>query len=62
MGIQKIEAMLQGKKTYLVVIISILTAVVSYLNGSLDLAGLVTAILASLGLGGIRSAIGKVTK
>ena len=53
----KIETWLQGKKTYLVVLIGILTAVVGYLNGALDLAGLVTAILASLGIAGLRSAI-----
>ncbi len=57
--IQAIEQWLQGKKTYLVMIGTLLSAVIGYLNGQLELVGLVQAILAAFGLGAVRSAVAK---
>ena len=57
--LQNLEGVLSGKKTYLVSAGAILTAIVGFLSGSLDLAGTVTAILAALGLASLRSGISK---
>ncbi|GAF69460.1 unnamed protein product [marine sediment metagenome] len=53
---------LQGKKTYLVVAAAVIAAIIGYLNGELTIVQGVGAILAALGLGSARSAIGKVGK
>lgn len=58
--IEKIKVWLQGKKTYLVSAVAILTALIAFANGALSILGLGEAILAALGLSTIRAAISKV--
>ena len=63
MGIfQKIEQWLQGKKAYIVMLSGIIAALLGYLDGQLTIMQALTALWAALGLGAIRSGIGKVTK
>jgi len=57
--IAKIEAWLQGKKTYLVMVGGVIAAVVGFLNKDLSLIQLISAIWAALGLGALRSGIEK---
>jgi hypothetical protein len=58
--IEKIRLWLQGKKTYLVAIVAVLTALIAFANGVLSILGLGEAILAALGLTTIRAAISKI--
>ena len=53
----KIIEFLKGKKTYLVAIVGILSAVVAYLNGSIDVIGLGSAILQALGISALRAGV-----
>ena len=57
--IAKIEAWLQGKKTYLVMIIAIAGAIVAYLNGEMSVIQMAQAIMAAFGIGALRSGITK---
>lgn len=57
--ITRIEQLLQGKKAYLVMVGGIIAAVVAYLNGDMSLMQMVGAIWTALGLGALRSGIGK---
>jgi len=59
--IQNIEEWLQGKKAYTVMIGAILLAIGGFLHGELSMAQAINALIAALGLGAIRSAIGKVS-
>ena len=56
----KIKVWLNGKKTYLVMLSGIIAAVLGWLSGSLELAGMIGAILGALGLGAVRDAIAKI--
>lgn len=58
--IEKIRLWLQGKKTYLIAIAAILTALIAFANGALSILGLGEAILAAFGLSAIRAAITKI--
>ncbi len=49
-----------GKKTYIVMFTAIIGAVGAYLTGDLNLIEAGTAVLAALGLGGLRDAIKKI--
>ena len=60
--IAKIEAWLQGKKTYILIVGGIAAALVSYVNGELTLMQLVQALWAALTAGALRSGIGKIGK
>lgn len=57
-----IEAGLQGKKAYIVMIAAIIGAICAYITGNMTLVQAIEAILAALGLGAMRSAVGKVSK
>lgn len=60
MGIfAKIEAFLQGKKAYLVMLSGIIAAVLGYAEGQLTILQMASAIWAALGLGALRSGISK---
>lgn len=50
---------LAGKKTYLVMALGILAAVVGLANGKLTLAEAATAVLGALGLGSLRAGVKK---
>ena len=50
---------LKGKKTYFVAALAILTAVVAYINGGIDVKQLVEAIFAALGGITLRAAVAK---
>jgi hypothetical protein len=50
---------LQGKKTYLVALAAILTAVVAWLNGAIDVVTLVQTIFAALGGAALRAGVAK---
>lgn len=56
-AINQLTDFLQGKKTYLVCAITILTAIVSYLNHQISLMDVVWAVLAALGAASGRHAI-----
>ena len=59
MGIlEKIEKMLQGKKTYIIAVLTGVGVVLTILG--IDIPNIVWPILGALGLGAIRSAVGKV--
>ena len=51
--------LLSGKKTYLIATIGVLGAVVAFLEGTVDISGMVTAILVALGFASLRSAATK---
>lgn len=55
----KIEAFLRGKKAYFVMLSGICLAVTGYLEHTLTLTQAIGAIWGALGVGAIRSAIGK---
>ena len=57
--IAKIEAWLQGKKTFILIIGAIVAAVVAYIEGQLTLVQMVGAIWAALTAGALRSGINK---
>lgn len=56
--LNKIEAFLDGKKSYLLMVSGVLTALIAFLNHTITLQELIAAIWASLSLGAVRSAIG----
>ena len=58
----KVLEFLKGKKAYIVSLAAILTAVGAYLDGSLDLVGLIAAIFGALGLTTLRAGIAKINK
>ena len=51
------NGMLEGKKTYIVAAVLILSAIGQYLTGDITLSAAVTLVLASLGLGALRRGI-----
>lgn len=51
----KLKTLLQGKKTYLVTALTILVAVLMYLNGLQDLETTIYAVLGALGLSTVRA-------
>ena len=60
MGIvAKIEAWLQGKKTFILVIGGVIAAVVAYVEGQVTLTQMVAAIWTALTAGALRSGITK---
>lgn len=56
--LSKIEAFLDGKKTYFLAISAVLGSLVAYLNHSISLNELIAAIWAALTAGSLRSGIG----
>lgn len=50
-------AALTGWKTYLVCIVGVLYAIVSYWNGSMDFNTMIAFILGAGGIGGLRSGV-----
>jgi hypothetical protein len=55
MKINGLEGVLAGKKTYIIMGLSILTAVIGYLTGQIGLNELIAAVFGALGLGSIRA-------
>lgn len=53
--INSIRGFLDGKKTYIVVIVTLVYAVTSLMLGYIDQQAAIQMILAALGLGGLRS-------
>ena len=51
--------MLKGKKTYIVVMIIALQALVSYLDGSISVADAINQVLMATGLGTLRAGVSK---
>lgn len=58
--ITKLLDHLQGAKTYLVAIAAIITAIVGYLNGVLDLKSLIEAVFAAIATMTLRHGISTV--
>jgi len=54
--------LINGNKTYLVAVITILTSFIGYAEGTITMPELVAAIFAALGLGAVRHGISKVEK
>ena len=57
--IAKIEAWLQGKKTYILIIGAIVAAIVGYVEGTVTMQQMIAAIWTALMGGALRSGIGK---
>ncbi len=55
----KVKEYLKGKKTYLVAAAAIITAVVGYSDGTLDLIQLIEAVFVAVGFGTLRAGIAK---
>jgi len=55
----KVIEFLKGKKTYIVMIIGILTAIVGYVDGALPLAEFITAVLGAIGMMAMRAGVSK---
>lgn len=55
--IETIRAYLQGKKTYLIAAIAVLSALLAFASGTADLFETVNTILIALGLGSLRSGV-----
>lgn len=58
--LEKLRLFLSGKKTYLVAIAGIATALAAFANGQIDQTELVFAIFNALGLSTIRAGVSKV--
>lgn len=52
----KILELLKGKKTYIIVVIIALQALVSFLNGEVSMADAINQVLLGAGLGTLRAA------
>ena len=50
---------LQGKKTYITAAATVVTGLVMFLNGAVDVVGLVTFILNGTGLAALRAGVAK---
>ena len=50
---------LNGKKTYLVCIGAVITALIAYIEGNIEMSGLVTAIFGAIGAMSMRAGITK---
>lgn len=53
----KVKSYLQGKKTYIVMSITILSSLLSYLNGDISINDCIQAVLTACGLGTIRAGV-----
>lgn len=56
----RLRELLSGKKTYLLAVAGILTALIAFANGDLDSQGLVMAVYNALAAVTIRAGVGKV--
>lgn len=55
----KFQIWLRGKKTYLIALIAILGAILAYASDNMSLKEMIEAILAALGISGLRAGISK---
>ena len=55
----KLRALLSGKKAYIAAVGLAAAALISFADGTIDFGGLVNQFLAALGIAGVRAAIAK---